>query len=82
MYYSQLGGETGVGNPQTAKMKNVFRLLPIILIPITISFPTVSLLILYTEPLCYNNRIASSIIGIYAKYYLPASKDTYMYMYV
>ncbi|CAI7997800.1 Mitochondrial inner membrane protein OXA1L [Geodia barretti] len=37
----ELGGETGVGNPQTARLKNVFRLMPIILIPITASFPTV-----------------------------------------
>jgi YidC/Oxa1 family membrane protein insertase len=36
----ELGGETGVGNPQTARLKNVFRLMPIILIPITASFPT------------------------------------------
>ena len=39
--YMQLGGETGVGNPQTAKLKNVFRLMPIILIPISASFPSV-----------------------------------------
>ena len=39
--FVQLGGETGVGNPQTARLKNVFRLMPIILIPITASFPAV-----------------------------------------
>ena len=44
IYTTKLGGETGVGNPQMAKliMKNVVCLMTIILLPITASFPAVS----------------------------------------
>ena len=42
IYTTQLGGETGVGNLQMAKLKDVICLMPIILIPITSSFPAVS----------------------------------------
>ncbi|ETE62324.1 Mitochondrial inner membrane protein OXA1L, partial [Ophiophagus hannah] len=36
----ELGAETGVSNPSYHMMKTVFRVLPILLLPITINFPT------------------------------------------
>ncbi|KAL7977692.1 hypothetical protein Chor_009641, partial [Crotalus horridus] len=37
----QFGAETGVSNPSYHVMKTVFRVMPVLLLPITINFPTV-----------------------------------------
>lgn len=42
MFVTQLGGEAGVSNPQTEKLKTFFRAMSILLIPITATFPSVS----------------------------------------
>uniref|UniRef100_A0A670Z0A4 Membrane insertase YidC/Oxa/ALB C-terminal domain-containing protein n=1 Tax=Pseudonaja textilis TaxID=8673 RepID=A0A670Z0A4_PSETE len=36
----ELGAETGVSNPSYHMMKTIFRVMPILLLPITINFPT------------------------------------------
>ena len=41
--FFQLGGEVGVGNPQVEKMKTFFRIMAFLMIPITATFPSVSL---------------------------------------
>lgn len=40
----QLGAESGIDNPNLRAMKTVFRIMPFIILPLTINFPTVSLL--------------------------------------
>lgn len=39
----QLGAESGIDNPNLRAMKTVFRVMPFIILPLTINFPTVSL---------------------------------------
>lgn len=39
----QLGAESGVDNPNLRAMKTVFRIMPFVILPLTINFPTVSL---------------------------------------
>ena len=41
--FFQLGGEAGVSNPQMQSMKAFFRVMCIIMIPLTAQFPTVSI---------------------------------------
>lgn len=36
----ELGAESGIDNPNTRKMKAVFRIMPFIILPLTINFPT------------------------------------------
>lgn len=38
----QLGAESGIDNPNLRAMKTVFRIMPFIILPMTINFPTVS----------------------------------------
>lgn len=40
----QLGAESGIDNPNLRAMKTVFRVMPFIILPLTINFPTVCLL--------------------------------------
>nr|XP_023969961.1 mitochondrial inner membrane protein OXA1L isoform X2 [Chrysemys picta bellii] len=40
----ELGVESGVDNPNLKVMKTVFRVMPLVILPLTISFPTVGLL--------------------------------------
>lgn len=40
----QLGAESGVDNPNLQAMKTVMRVMPIVILPFTINFPTVSFL--------------------------------------
>ncbi|KAM9121466.1 mitochondrial inner membrane protein OXA1L isoform 2-T2 [Pangshura tecta] len=40
----ELGAESGVDNPNLKMMKTVFRVMPLVILPLTISFPTVGLL--------------------------------------
>jgi len=40
--WTQVGGEIGVTNPQMEKMKNVFRGVAVLIIPISARFPSVS----------------------------------------
>lgn len=37
----QLGAESGIDNPNLRTMKTVFRIMPLIILPLTINFPTV-----------------------------------------
>ncbi len=39
----QLGAESGIDNPNLRAMKTVFRIMPLVILPLTINFPTVSL---------------------------------------
>lgn len=41
----KLGAESGVDNPNLRAMKTVFRIMPLIILPMTINFPTVRLLL-------------------------------------
>lgn len=41
--FLQLGAESGVDNPNLKAMKTVFRIMPFVILPMTINFPTVSL---------------------------------------
>ncbi|KAG7241587.1 hypothetical protein INR49_025507 [Caranx melampygus] len=39
----ELGAESGIDNPNLRAMKTVFRIMPLVILPLTINFPTVSL---------------------------------------
>lgn len=42
LFHLQLGAESGVDNPNLKAMKTVFRIMPFVILPLTINFPTVS----------------------------------------
>ncbi len=68
----QLGGESGVTNPQVEKMKFFFRCMAIMLVPVTASFPTVS----------KNNGLAILIYFTFCPslfYFLSFSQGLFMY---
>ena len=41
--FSQAGAEAGVNNPQFKNIKHIFRIMAIMVIPLTATFPTVRL---------------------------------------
>ena len=57
MFFTQLGGEAGVSNPQTEKLKTFFRAMSILLIPVTATFPSVS----YTLPATISKEWLTSV---------------------
>lgn len=42
IFFPQLGAESGIDNPNLRAMKTVFRIMPLVIFPLTINFPTVS----------------------------------------
>lgn len=50
--FPQLGAESGIDNPNLRAMKTVFRIMPLVILPLTINFPTVSVTPLQFGLLC------------------------------
>ena len=45
LLWLQIGGEAGVSNPQMDKMKNIMRIMAVAMIPVSATFPSVSILV-------------------------------------
>ncbi|CAB1345348.1 unnamed protein product, partial [Coregonus sp. 'balchen'] len=57
----ELGAESGVDNPNLKAMKTVFRIMPFVILPLTINFPTVS------RSLCFSLFISCAPLWQYHK---------------
>lgn len=71
----QLGAESGIDNPNLRAMKTVFRIMPLVIFPLTINFPTVSKSFAH---ICYCSHIVKKTSLKYPFFFLQTSGSLYL----